>query len=313
MGSGRHRPGGDDRDDQCAEGVAMIPIRLIHPARGSALLAVLWMTVILTFVGMALAANVRSEVESTRLLAESEQGYFLARAGMEAALLRMTMPPSADPIQAQEENDFRQYEFQFATGTAHVEYRPASAMYNVNTATPAMLAALFIQLGLTDTAASALVDQLNNYRRPNHQKETLDLVSLDELLMLPGMTPELFYGSFTAGRRRPPLCEVLGVYGSGDTVNVNYAHVDLLAVLPGMTESLAEQLVAMRPIHKLDPRRVPPSISLDDSSEFSLIAHGRALVAPQQRSDIERVIRAVYVRDQKADLGARLIEWHDTN
>jgi type II secretory pathway component PulK len=295
----------------------MIPIRPVsplasRPTRGSALLAVLWMTVILTFVGMALAANVRSEVESARLLAESEQGYFLARAGIEAALLRMTIPP-ADPVQAQEENDFRQYDFQFSTGTARVEYRPASAMYNVNRATPAMLGALFMQLGLSDTAARALVDQLNDYRHPNHQKEARDLESLDELRMLPGVTPELFYGSFTAGRRRPPLYEVLGVYGSGDSVNVNYAHVDLLAVLPGMTQSLAEQLVAMRPIHQLDPRRMPPSTSLVDSQEFSLIAHGRALVAPQQSSDIERVIRAVYVRDEKADLGARLIEWHDTN
>jgi len=236
----------------------MIPIRpipsirhiRIGPARGSALLAVLWMTVILSFVGMALAANVRSEVESTRLLAESEQGYFLARAGIEAALLRMTTPP-ADPRQAQEETYFRQYDFQFATGTAHVEYFPASALYNVNLASPQMLEALFVELGLANEAARALAGQIETYRHPNRQNEARDLASLDELLTLPAMTPELFYGSFIAGRRRPPLYEVLGVFGTATSVNVNYAHPELMAVLPGMTESAAEQLVAMRPLHQL--------------------------------------------------------------
>jgi hypothetical protein len=52
---------------------------------------------------------------------------------------------------------------------------------------------------------------------------------------------------------------------------------------------------------------------LSDSAAFTLIAHGRAQVSPQQRSDIERVIRAVYERDQKHAFGLRLVEWHDTN
>ena len=294
------------------------PIRPIHfgrafalrPTRGSALLAVLWMTVILSFVGMALAANVRTEVESTRLLAESEQGYFLARAGVEAALLRMTSV--VDPKQAEEESYFRQYDFQLATGTAHVDYFPSSATYNVNVATPGMLAALFVELGLSNTAADTLVQQLQEYRHPNRQKEALALESLDELLNLPAMTPELFYGTFTGGRRRPPLYELLGVYGTSDTVNVNYAHVELMAVLPGMNEAMAEQLVTMRPIRRLDPRRMPPSLTLNDAQEFTLIAHGRAQIA-NQRSDIERVVRAVYLRDPKKELGLRLLEWHDVN
>ncbi len=289
------------------------PIRPIRPTRGSALLAVLWMTVILSFVGMALAANVRSEVESTRLLAESEQGYFLARAGIEAAVLRMATP-ATDPKQAEEETYFRQYDFQFATGTAHVEYFPASAMYNVNLATPQMLHALFVELGLADNAADTLVEQFQAYRHSNRQKEARDLASLDELLALPAMPPELFYGSFAAGRRRPSLYEVLGVFGTSTTININYAHPELLAVLPGMTESRADQLVAMRPIREFDSRRMPANLTVSGETEaFSLIAHGRAQVAPHQMSDIERVVRAVYVRDQKKDLGIRLIEWHDTN
>jgi hypothetical protein len=290
----------------------MIPIPPRH-RRGSALLSVLWMTVILSFVGMALAANVRSEVESTRLLAESEQGYFLARAGIEAALLRMATP-AADPRQAEEETYFRHYDFQFATGSARVEFFPAAALYNVNVATPQMLGALFTELGLRPGAADALVQQLYDYRHPNRRNkdEVRDLESLDELLRLPAMTSELYYGGFTAGRRRPPLYEVLGVRATSTNVNVNYAHPELLAVLPGMTESLAEQLVAQRPFREIDPKRMP-GLTLSDSQVFSLIAHGRAQISAQQSADVERVVRAVYVRDQQKPLGVRLLEWHDIN
>ncbi|GEM_PF-4031851 len=279
--------------------------------KGSALLSVLWITVVLGFVGMALAANVRSEVESTRLLAESEQGYFLARAGIEAGLLRLTTPP-ADPRQAEAEMTFRAYDFQFQTGAVHIDYVPASALYNVNVAPPGMLFALLQELGAPDAQARAIVEQLNQYRHPNKQRDAAALESIDELLTLPAMTPELFYGSFVAGRRRPGVEDVLGVYGAGETVNVNYAHMELLAVLPGMSEAWARQFVALRPFRQLDARKTPPSVSLGDSNAFALIAHGRANIGGVP-SDIERAIRADYVRDQKSPRGLRLINWHEVN
>src|SRR5258708_35871738 len=90
--------------------------------KGSALLAVLWMTVMLSFVAMALSSTVRSETESTRIRAQSEQSYFLARAGIDAAVLRM-MSPNPDPKQAEIEQFFREYNFQFATGSVRSEER----------------------------------------------------------------------------------------------------------------------------------------------------------------------------------------------
>ena len=78
--------------------------------KGSALLAVLWMTVILSFIGITLASTVRSEVASTQTLVQGEQGYFLARAGIEASLLKMAAPLPDDFSGA--------FDFQFETGAA---------------------------------------------------------------------------------------------------------------------------------------------------------------------------------------------------
>ena len=268
--------------------------------KGSALLAVLWMTVILTFVGITLASTVRSEVASTQMLAQGEQGYFLARAGIEAALLQMTLP-EADTY-------YREYNFQFETGSVRVEYRPASALYNVNLASVPLLRALFARLGLSEFEAETLARQIEAYRKPPAPMPPHAIESLEELLQLPAMTPGLFYGEFQGGKPRPALYEVLGVYGSSESVNVNYARPELLALMPGMTDSSAADLVAMRPLRKLDPAAFQRRLSLDDAAAFTLIAHGRA-----KDADVERTIRAEYARDDKTLLNVRLMVWHDTN
>jgi type II secretory pathway component PulK len=268
--------------------------------KGSALLAVLWMTVILSFIGATLASTVRSEVASTQMLVRGEQGYFLARAGIEASLLQMLRPSL---------EDFRGvYNFQFETGSVIVEYRPASALYNVNVAPVPMLAALFDQLGLSSVEADALARQIELYRHPPDPIPSRAIVSLEELLSLPLMTSNLFYGGFREGKVRPALFEVLGAFGSGDTVNVNYARPELLAVMPGMNPTLATDIIAARPIRKLEPVAEAWHLSLSDSQAFTLIAHGRA-----KDADFDRIIRADYVRDQKRPLNVRLIAWHDTN
>jgi len=268
--------------------------------KGSALLAVLWMTVILSFIGITLASTVRSEVASTQMLVRGEQGYFLARAGIEASLLQMM---------ARLPDDFPgAFNFQFDTGAAKVEYRPASALYNVNAAPVPLLAALFDELGLSPSEADALARQIEFYRNPPQPALPHQIASLEELQTLPGMTSNVFYGGFRNGKPRPPLYEVLGVLGSGGMVNANYARLELLAVMPGMSETRAANMIATRPIRKLDPVAEAWHLTLADSQAFTLIAHGRA-----KDADFDRIVRADYVRDQKRPLNVRLIAWHDTN
>ncbi len=268
--------------------------------RGSALLAVLWMTVILSFIGASLASSVRSEVASTQTMAQSEQGYFLARSGIEASLLKMM-------VLDEESFYYREYNFQLATGTVRVEYRPASAVYNVNLAGVPMLEALLVELGQHPADAQELAREIELYRHPQRGVDR-NIESMEELLLLPGMTETLYYGGFVNGRRRPALYDVLGAFAAGDWVNVNYARLELLAVLPGMNETSAANLIAQRPIRKLDPSAVAQRLSLDDSRSFTLIAYGRP-----KDADFDRIVRAEYVRDQQRPLGVRMVAWHETN
>lgn len=272
----------------------------ITNCKGSALLAVLWMTVILSFIGVTLASTVRSEVAATQTLSQGEQGYFLSRAGIEAALLRMTLEHGGEA--------YRDYNFAFATGSVHVEYLPASAKYDVNSASVPLLQALFERLGQTAADAETLARQIKDYRQPPRPLPSRTIVSLEELLALPAMTTSLYYGDFQGGKRRPALYELLGTYGSSDSVNVNYVRPELLALMPGMNDASVAQMIALRPLRSLAPSAYQRKLNLDDSIAFTLIAHGRA-----KDAEFDRTVRAEYMRDQKRPLGVRLMAWHDTN
>jgi len=140
--------------------------------------------------------------------------------------------------------------------------------------------------------------------------------SLDELMVLAAMTGDIYYGGFRAGRRRPPLYELLGCFGSSEAVNANYARFELLAALPDMNEAIAADIVANRPTNAIDQHR-PGAGSLmlgDYTQAFTLVAHGRAGEggsALGNDGDVERVIRAVYVRDEKRPMRIRMTEWHE--
>jgi general secretion pathway protein K len=76
--------------------------------------------------------------------------------------------------------------------------------------------------------------------------------TIDELLFVKNMTPDLFYGSFgvssTTGEyeRRPGVRELVTVQSGSGAVNVNHAGVEVLRALPSMTAELAERVIAQR-------------------------------------------------------------------
>jgi len=66
------------------------------PRRGSALLAVLWLSIALTAIAFALSRGVRAEFDRASLNIDSTRAYYLARGGVEAAAQRMASRGRAD-------------------------------------------------------------------------------------------------------------------------------------------------------------------------------------------------------------------------
>lgn len=301
---------------------------------GAALLAVLWLTVILSFIGMALAASARTEVAATRNLVENEQGYFLARGGLEAAILHLTSPPPP-PAEGEENVARRELLFEFETGAARVEVFPETAKLNVNTTPGDLLARLFTNLGLEKQEAADLAMAVDHWRSPSESAipDALDnhylslpqpyraahhaCESLTELLLVRGMGNGLFYGGF-ARVRRPPLGDLLTVVRNPNpAVNPNYAHPVLLASLPGSNDAMAAAIVRARerkPFRSMEEvtNLVGGSgsgtlgyLALAESKIYTLVAHGRA-----RGAELESTVRLTLESDPNQPLRYRMLDWN---
>jgi general secretion pathway protein K len=233
--------------------------------RGSALLAVLWLSAALAAIGFSLATTIHGETERTSTALDGLRGYYLAAAGVDRAAVEAlwgVQNPSARTIP-----EFAtQVTYHFASGDVRVEFIPETAKLNVNRTSLEDLTRLGMALGLDEVRADALAHAIDQARGtgasappaltqgPSFQPLGASLQEIEELFSVPGVTPELFYGTYAqqqdaAGNmhlvRRPGLVDCLSVYGRGSTVDVNTASPAVLAAV-GMDPAAVAAVVARR-------------------------------------------------------------------
>jgi general secretion pathway protein K len=230
--------------------------------RGSALLAVLWLSLALSAIAFALSRTVRTEFDRTALNVESTRAYFLAQAGIEAAALRIG-------AQGRFENAFqpgmRFLRFGFPAGQVEVEIGGEDGKLSLRSASPEALARLFMACRIDPAQAAALAAQIVEARTGRNsgglstfQSSGASYRQLEELLLVPGMTPEILYGTYRddrgglvrVGGLRPHL-----TFEAGGSVNVNYASRQILqaAGLPDPMIETIEQIRRGRPLLLGDP------------------------------------------------------------
>ncbi len=184
--------------------------------RGGALLAVLWLVAALSAIALTIAATVRSEVELSTIHAEGVRAYFLARAGIERAALWVqwgggnvaTPAPGAGYYQ----RGMRSLAFVFPSGDVVVDVIPESSKLDINRVPAQELALLFEALGADPPQAEQLALAVEHWRspatgfsafdsfyvarKPSFPARQASLENVEELLLVRGMTPEMFYGSY---------------------------------------------------------------------------------------------------------------------
>ncbi|MEX2304004.1 MAG: hypothetical protein WD733_23870 [Bryobacterales bacterium] len=236
--------------------------RYRNARRGSALLAVLWLSLALSAIAFALSRTVRTEFDRTALNVESTKAYFLAQAGIEAAILRIGAP-------GRFENPFRPGQrflaFAFPAGQVEVEIIGETGKLSLRSASPEALARLFTVCRIDPADAAALAAQIVEARQGGNSTGSSSFftpgasyLQLEELLRVPGMTPDMLYGSYRdvrgipvrIGGLRPHL-----TFEVGGTVNANYASRELLqaAGLPDAVVESIEQIRRQRPLQAGDP------------------------------------------------------------
>jgi type II secretory pathway component PulK len=232
-----------------------------NPRRGSALLAVLWLSLALTAIAFALSRSVRNEFDRAALNVASTRAYFLAQAGIEAALLRLGPGRfDANFVPGQ-----RFLHMTLPSGQVEVEIIGENGKLSLRSATPEALARLFMACRIDPEQAAGLAATIVEARAggfsgpaSSFSAPGASFLQLEELLRVPGMTPGIFYGTYRqergglvrVGDLRPHL-----TFEQVALINANYASPELLlaAGLPDAAVRTIEEIRRLRPLQAGDP------------------------------------------------------------
>src|SRR5262245_34518660 len=127
--------------------------------RGTVLLSVLWVVMVLSLISFSLAASVRLEVNSVQQAFDSERAFFMAKSAAEIvfnAYSKGQPIPEDSPIR-QEKGE---YIIPFDSGEARVRLDSKTGLISISDASDKTLAALFDSLSLDRETRNRLVDSI---------------------------------------------------------------------------------------------------------------------------------------------------------
>jgi general secretion pathway protein K len=309
--------------------------------RGSALLAVLWLSAALSAIAYSLANTVRAEVERTSTDVDGLRSYYLARAGVERGILYMQWGNGAPPnAPFKYKPGMPLLPFTFPSGQALVEIIPETAKLNINTAAPPELFRLLLALGTEPPRAEQIVAAIVDWRSPaagtpfdafyqsltpSFRARHASFEETEELLLLRGMTRELYYGGYyhdANGRLVPHggLRDCVSVFGSKGAFDVNTAAPAVLVTL-GLPPEAAAAIVARR--------RVVPFLSAGEVAQliggspalarlrvggnfiFTLRSTARIMLPNGQLSDMRRTVATTVIFRPDEDIKLQTLRWYD--
>lgn len=328
-------------------------MRTVRRRRGSALLMVLWLSAALAAIGFSLASTVRGEAERTATSLDGVRSYYLAVGGIQRCMVELLWSiqfPAQRPIQ----QGSTVVEYSFPSGVVEVEIIPEAAKLDVNTAPVEDLVRLLAALGEPPGRAESIAAAIGNWRGPGTDGGTdsfsggqlpsfrvphASFQEIEELLLVQGITPELFYGTYvpadaggpvmaadgSAAPRLVPrggLIDCLSVYGSNGQVDANTAAPAVLAAV-GVPPFAIQALVARRqqaPLTQGELAEFLASAGVAGSRlrvEGNWIATMRAtarLVRPDGKlSDLKRTVAAQMRYQQPGSKYAiDVLRWYDT-
>ena len=287
--------------------------RPLSNPRGVVLITVLWILVGLSLVALTLAATVRTEATLAQASGEAEQAYFFARGALETVLYHLAYP-DRDPGRQQAlfpyAGGMNHYRVSSRNLRCHLALMDEAGRLDLNRAAPEVLERLLRIVGAGPLKAEALAAEVARGR---------PFRFVEELLQVPGFERELLYGRPRRQRDgrtvfQRGLMDFLTVYTASPRVNVNYAPLEVLAALPGMSRDEARSLVAARTRRLLEPSDLSggapaealPFLTTRPSLTFSLTA-----TAWLEGSATRRSLRVVARREARSRLGHQRLVWYD--
>jgi len=241
------------------------------PTRGGALLTVLWLSAGLAAIAFSVSSSVRTETERVSTAADGLRAAYLASGAVERGIQWMVWGaayrnPDNSPRFWGRQSSLSMW---FPSGAAIVEVIPEASKLNINRATPEDLYRVVLTVSGDPDRSRQIVEAIVDWRAPAPAPTVFDqyyfslnptfrarhtsFEEIEELLFVRGMTPELFYGNYTADENgrllaRGGLRDCLSVWGSTGPFDINTASPALMEAM-GIQPDVSAAIVAARQSH----------------------------------------------------------------
>lgn len=238
--------------------------------RGGALLMVMWLSAGLAAIAFSVATTVRAETDRVSNSSDGLRAWYLASGSVERAMQWMMWggdyrKPDGTPRFWDWNQAQSQIRMSYPSGDVLVEMIPESSKLNINFAGANDLLRVVQTVSGDAQRSREIVDAILDWRgpasspvfdqyyfsiNPTFRARHASFEEIEELLLVRGVTPELFYGNYIpdeAGRLYASggLRDCLSVWGSGGPFDVNTANPALMEAVGVPPEGVAA-IVARR-------------------------------------------------------------------
>ncbi len=326
-----------------------------------ALILVLWVLTLLSVIVLEFCFSMRTELNVTRHDKEAVQLYFCAQGGIQRAAAELiyrndptlhqkrTAPRLEESPELEKEwqVDGTPYVVPFQDGEAEVKIRSETGRISLNRAPDTVLRKVmeyFVEAGEErDVLVDSIIDwrdtddlhRLNGAENDYYQSlpepyncKNADFDSVEELLLVRGMTPELFFGKKrkTEGEEEegPKIGfrDVFTVFSNSPQVDINVAPAEVLIVIFKIPFELAKRIVEAREekvfANLADfQQRVPDMVPFIPQAQ-SLITFASSTpyyqitsLAKTKAGDTKRGIECIVKIDRREKSGFQVVMWKD--
>jgi len=308
--------------------------------RGSALLTVLWVSAALSAVCFSLSTTVRGEAERVSTDLDSLRAYYLAQGAVEKGAIEMNWGRWYPDKPYPRGPGFADYEF--LTGKAHVEFIPEMAKLDLNNISgdrwARLLGAMGVEPERAQSIAAGIVARKSGGQAitpfsaaPTFPGGAASFQEIEELLTVPGVTTELFYGTFVPNPelrpdeprlfRRSGLVDCVSMFGSSGPVDARTADPAVLAAVGvppegvrALMEERSQRMLTDKALDALKPLLGPGAgnLTIDGHSIYTIRATARLKLADGKYSDVRRTVAAqVKFMPKDFDTWIHILRWYD--
>jgi general secretion pathway protein K len=235
--------------------------------RGIALLIVLWVMTILMVLALSFSFMVKTDTLSTLSFKGGLERKSIAEAGIERAVTELFYRNAYRDQTVEMEGkevwkvDGTPQTGKLGNGVYTVRITDESGKVDINAASELVLKTLLLNQGVQAEEADAIVDAIMDWKDeddlvrlhgaesdyylslPNPYKaKNAPFDTVEELLLVKGVTPGLLYGS----KEKKGIIDFLTVNSKMNSININAASKEVLMAIPNMTPELADAIISYR-------------------------------------------------------------------